>query len=404
MPLGERHSCADVTFVASLLSRETRPNVIRLRLLIVTLANRFDPRANGLNFLRLLLAAYRHSLAFLSAVWEGCGFGRSETTYGRPSGRWFFRHIRLSDRWQLAKTPQDMELPRIASTRIFPGFLVCLLVTASVIAPVGLILSGESFPENYCTDAAGYVLKNASLNMLLYDIAGTPQNVPYPTCGMDHCGPSGGNFSATSECYHSACSAFFYTERGSLSPSISAAVLLLAVVTFGLVSGDTCVRLCSARRHVLGWHSCLSVQGSSFWTPTVAVLELRVVAGSLFIEGYQIIAAPFLAYALIFTGGIITSTRLRLGNDISYGIYIYAWPIAQVLAGVGLARGPVLVFALATLVLTIPLATASWVLRREACDETAAPSPPARADWGGEGESSTAPLVARASGSARRLS
>ncbi|MCV7084291.1 acyltransferase, partial [Mycolicibacter hiberniae] len=52
--------------------------------------------------------------------------------------------------------------------------------------------------------------------------------------------------------------------------------------------------------------------------------------------------------------------RTRLRNDLSYGVYIYAFPIQQLLAAFGLARfNPFLFFILATAA-TLPVAALSW--------------------------------------------
>jgi peptidoglycan/LPS O-acetylase OafA/YrhL len=55
---------------------------------------------------------------------------------------------------------------------------------------------------------------------------------------------------------------------------------------------------------------------------------------------------------------------LRIGSthDISYGVYIYAFPIQQTLAIVGWNRMGWFGYSLVSLALTLPLAWASWLL------------------------------------------
>ena len=55
--------------------------------------------------------------------------------------------------------------------------------------------------------------------------------------------------------------------------------------------------------------------------------------------------------------------RLGSTNDISYGVYIYAFPLQQSFAALGLGEAtPFAVFALVSLATTIVLAWASWTL------------------------------------------
>jgi peptidoglycan/LPS O-acetylase OafA/YrhL len=49
-------------------------------------------------------------------------------------------------------------------------------------------------------------------------------------------------------------------------------------------------------------------------------------------------------------------------NDYSYGIYIYAWPVSQLLAIWGVARWGYLPFTLLTIAATVPMAIGSWWL------------------------------------------
>jgi peptidoglycan/LPS O-acetylase OafA/YrhL len=75
-----------------------------------------------------------------------------------------------------------------------------------------------------------------------------------------------------------------------------------------------------------------------------------------------LIAAVPLAYAVIVSGALIHNVRLNLRTDLSYGTYIYACPMQQllVIAGVG-ALNP-LVFSIIATVVTLPAAALSWFL------------------------------------------
>lgn len=71
--------------------------------------------------------------------------------------------------------------------------------------------------------------------------------------------------------------------------------------------------------------------------PLVGVSVVIVLASSM-LPDYRTVAALPLAYAIIVSGALLKSSRLRLRTDLSYGVYIYAFPTQQLLAVCGLAR------------------------------------------------------------------
>ncbi len=93
----------------------------------------------------------------------------------------------------------------------------------------------------------------------------------------------------------------------------------------------------------------------------VTLSVFLVLAGGL-LPNYRVFAALPLAYAVIVSGALLKRFRPQLRNDISYGIYIYGWPVQQLLAMMGLAWLPPGVFFVVATAVTIPLAAASWFL------------------------------------------
>jgi peptidoglycan/LPS O-acetylase OafA/YrhL len=74
------------------------------------------------------------------------------------------------------------------------------------------------------------------------------------------------------------------------------------------------------------------------------------------------LAAPFLAYGLLWLSTVVPQPRLIARHDISYGFYIYAWPTAQLLVLAGVAEAGVWVFMAVNVLVTIVFAAASWLL------------------------------------------
>ena len=93
----------------------------------------------------------------------------------------------------------------------------------------------------------------------------------------------------------------------------------------------------------------------------VAVSLVIVLAASL-LPNYRVVAAIPLAYAIIVSGALIHNKRLRLTTDLSYGVYIYAFPMQQLLVICGLAFLNPIEFAIIAAVATLPLAALSWFL------------------------------------------
>src|SRR4051794_13693486 len=132
----------------------------------------FDPRRNGLNFVRLAMATG-------VIVWH------SFPLTGHSVPWWPLRQL-LGEVWvdgffaisgflivsSWLRDPDAGRYLRARLLRIMPAFWVCLALTAFVIAPLTTHRFG---PANIT-----YVLRNALLWMAQYDIAGSPSGVPYP--------------------------------------------------------------------------------------------------------------------------------------------------------------------------------------------------------------------------------
>ena len=75
------------------------------------------------------------------------------------------------------------------------------------------------------------------------------------------------------------------------------------------------------------------------------------------IDRWMLAMPPVVAYVAIWAG---LGCPLRWRRDLSYGVYIYAFPIGIGVAAAGGATAGVLPFVFATLALTIPVALLSW--------------------------------------------
>jgi peptidoglycan/LPS O-acetylase OafA/YrhL len=74
------------------------------------------------------------------------------------------------------------------------------------------------------------------------------------------------------------------------------------------------------------------------------------------------LASPLIAYGLLWVSSVLPSPRLIRVHDVSYGFYIYAWPVQQLLALYGVHNRGMLVYILTSAAGTLVLAIASWLL------------------------------------------
>jgi peptidoglycan/LPS O-acetylase OafA/YrhL len=86
---------------------------------------------------------------------------------------------------------------------------------------------------------------------------------------------------------------------------------------------------------------------------------LGVFAGASVLGFYNLAAPLAMSYLAIWAG---VRMPLRWTHDLSYGTYIYAFPIAQVLALIGVQRLGLLPFGIACVAATLPVAAVSWFL------------------------------------------
>ncbi|WP_431277444.1 acyltransferase family protein [Leifsonia poae] len=146
----------------------------------MTLENAFNPKLNALNAVRLLLAVsviVWHSLPLTGTPHPAPAITQL-LGEGGVDGFFAISGFLIVSSWM--RRPRWWPYLQARFLRILPAFWVCLIVTAVVIAPIGILLSRQAFPHTYVTDAATYVVKNAGLRITEFGIAGTPTNVPYP--------------------------------------------------------------------------------------------------------------------------------------------------------------------------------------------------------------------------------
>lgn len=321
-----------------------------------TIGGRLDPGSNSLNALRLGLAL----LVLIAHAWELGGYGLQT----KPLGPWavagFFCISGYLIALSRARGRGVGEFFARRSVRIYPAFLVVLVVVAFAFAPVAsTFLGGGPWSPGA---GALYVLRNAGLWIAQPTIPGMLTGIPYPGVW---------NGSLWTLAFEFAC----YVVTGLLG---CLAVQWGARITVVLWAGAMTASVLS----VLG---LLPVPGTlaTFATllafylsgtllllggdrvplrPSLIVAAAAVVAAVAISGAPTALAGPAMAYLVLALGIVLPFRRIGARNDISYGIYIYAFPVQQMLALVLAERGvPVVVPLVLAIVVTVPLAWASWL-------------------------------------------
>ncbi|PBA31098.1 acyltransferase [Mycobacterium intracellulare] len=323
----------------------------------------FDPRANALNAWRLILAAG----VILQHSWPLTG-RKEHPPYDQllsqvwVDGFFVISGFLITSSW--IRNPRLREYVAARALRIFPGLWVCLAVVAFVIAPIGVAIQGGSAAKLLASTAPiEYVLNNAVLNVYHAGIAGTPTGVPWPGVW------DGPLWTLIFElmCYIAVALAGLAGLLKRRWPAVAVFVLAVAVaalVSYPVNALETLPQMVSRFAVVFAAGAVLRQYQDRIparWS-LVALSAVIVIAAGMLVPNYRVIAAIPLAYAVVVSGALIKTARLRLRNDLSYGTYIYAWPVQQLLVICGLAFLNPFVFAVVAAVATVPLAALSWFL------------------------------------------
>jgi peptidoglycan/LPS O-acetylase OafA/YrhL len=93
------------------------------------------------------------------------------------------------------------------------------------------------------------------------------------------------------------------------------------------------------------------------------VVGVAALAAIIWVPGWgPQLAAPGMCYVLMWVGTVLPCPEIIRREDISYGMYIYGFPVQQCLALAGFAVVPIPVFAATAIILTILPATISWIV------------------------------------------
>lgn len=315
-------------------------------------------RQNALNFVRLLLA----TAVIFGHAWSIGGFGSTSFDW---LDEWAVSGFFAISGYLIAGSRMRLDFRSFTlhrALRIYPAFWVCLLVVAFVGAPLSTLISGEKYE---IASGLAYVWKNFSLWVFQYGIDATLISVPFP-----------GTWNAPLWTLKYEFAAYMLAAASLTLPWVRRHALVAIGTLFVITAGVFATAM------AIGVTNDLVLNGSrlgSFFLSgmilyflgdrlalRVSYLLIAVVAfAGLVALGWHVWLGqlPF-AFAIFWVGARLP-IRIGVKNDISYGLYIWAWPVQQYLALMGTEwLGPWL-SAVAATCITIPLAWASWKLVEE---------------------------------------
>lgn len=327
-----------------------------------------DFRNNSIGFLRFFFAA----TVILSHAYGLGGFGfdaLNRLNVNAPSigllavgGFFVLSGFLITRSYETVSSPGRFLWHRFL--RIFPAFWVCLAVTAFAFAPLAFFYAHGTIARffNESPSPWTYVSANSVLAMRQWRIGSLLADVSYPfvfnsslwtleyefTCYLCVAvlGIAGVIKRAPAFIAGSALCLFFgyvlllWRFGGHGMPLILAPLGLFVYFAAGSYA-----YLVRDRVPMRAWLAALCGAALIVTLPTRA---------------FAFVAIPAICYLTLFAAVVLPVRGFDRRMDLSYGLYIYAFPVAQLLAMYGVAAHGLIAYTFSTFAIAVGLAGASW--------------------------------------------
>lgn len=326
-----------------------------------TLAQAFDPRANSLNALRLLFAV----LVIVSHSWPVGGYGEDPGWGDQDLGDWAVAGFFVVSGYLItmsrlnARSFADYAWRRML--RIYPAFFISLCAVAFLFAPLSVLLASGSYN---LLAGVQFVAQNMGVLILQPTIAGTLGGSPVPDVW------NGSLWTLFYEvvCYAAVGALVSLCPKRMLNAVVVAAfaacTLLLCIEVFSPVEIPILIVKGARLGAYFAAGAVLLLFGKrARFNAYLLAAAAMLVALTILTSTFQVFAGLPLAYLVLALSTSLPLRTVGRKNDISYGMYIYAFPVQQILALALAGSGaPVPVFIGLSVLLTVPFAYLSWVL------------------------------------------
>jgi peptidoglycan/LPS O-acetylase OafA/YrhL len=325
-----------------------------------------DVRTNSLNLIRLALAL----MVLVAHGYYLSGAGTGPSLQGENLGGWAVFGFFTISGYLITASRFANPLGRylvLRAARIYPAFVVCLVVTAGVFAPVAWAAEGRDWSGFLTTPTTppAYVLQDLALRINAYDVAGTPAAVPYPGAWNGSLWTLYFEFLSYLLVGLLICLPLVRRHRWLIAVSFALSVVVWATVdAWGPGAYSDLVLLARLLPAFLGGALVqVLIHRIPLRTPVALTAILGAAALVMTVDhwGAQL-AAPLIAYSLLWLSTVLPSPAVARRHDISYGVYIYAFPIQQLLVYAGAHRLGLAAYDVLAALTTAGVAVLSWRL------------------------------------------
>ena len=324
------------------------------------------PGTNSFSLLRLAAAAavvVSHNFGILTGdlktdpvdAWTGF-------TLGKHAVHVFFVLSGLLITMSLVRRANLVDYARARALRIGPGLLVCVLVTTFVLGPLVTVLPLAAYLSH--AETAAYLVKSLALVTGKAPLPGVFASAPIP---------GEVNLSLWTLKYEVVCyvllalaAALGALRLGYLRPALLGLLLVIAGSYLWPHAIVVDTPLDNARRFLF----CFSLGALAYLERerlryglticVAALLATLALFGTRFGVPVMLVATALVVITL-GTRRYGAVSQLTDRYDLSYGVYVYGWPVGQTVLLLAPAIG-LLAFQATTLGLSLLLGLASWVL------------------------------------------
>jgi peptidoglycan/LPS O-acetylase OafA/YrhL len=245
--------------------------------------------------------------------------------------------------------------------RIFPAFWVCLVVTAFGLAPLAFAYQHGTLHRYFAEVPApwSYVTSNSLLAIYQQRIGTVFARVPSP-------------FDTNLSLWTLSPEFFCYVCVAALGivGVVRRAPGAVAVVALLLFAGYAALLWHYGNIYLIAWEALFVYFAFGAFaylnrdripiTPWIAALCFATLLATLTTEAFAYIVIPCIAYLTLFGAMCLPLRGFDRCVDVSYGLYIYAFPVQQLLAMYGLTKYGFTPYFLCALAIALALAAVSW--------------------------------------------